>query len=189
MKVKSSKYWALNKLCLEVRNKTRLGMGQIPAIRLFSQEWILLLLLHLILFPETGSYCVALYTALQTRLALNSERSACFCLLRAGIKGEHPQHPDAVCAFKLWAISVSLSPWQALAKSETRQWKDSLYTGFLWGFYFYFLPLNRGEDFPFLNACWWTCRWPWQDLLAAFLLISVLAFNLVANLYKPHHVL
>jgi hypothetical protein len=87
MKVKSSKYWALNKLCLEVRNKTRLGMGQIPAIRLFSQEWILLLLLHLILFPETGSYCVALYTALQTRLALNSERSTCLCLPSAGIKG------------------------------------------------------------------------------------------------------
>ena len=48
---------------------------------------------------------------LQTRLALNSQRSTCLCLLSAGIKGMHHHYPAFIYIFEDRVRTSEMAPW------------------------------------------------------------------------------
>jgi hypothetical protein len=57
-------------------------------------------LVSLVSFFQTGFHYEALTVLeldVKTKLALNSERSACLCLLSPGIKGVHHHYPAFFC--------------------------------------------------------------------------------------------
>lgn len=69
---------------------------------LYLELWVKITLISLSDFFEKGSHCVSLADlelAKQTRLASDSENSACLCLLSAGMKGAH-YHTHQQVAFK-----------------------------------------------------------------------------------------
>ena len=66
--------------------------------------WVIGNFLFVCLFSKTGFLCVALEPVLElalwTKLASNSHRSACLCLLSTGIKGVRHHSPDMGKYFK-----------------------------------------------------------------------------------------